>query len=147
MAGIIHNNCVGLVDFPNQYIKIFKYYPEEYKIVWDNQQVWNKGNNFSILVFIQIKSKLKKSWNRPWKKINQFWKRSSQFSFTHQNEKIKTLYCSKKIYNTKYIDNRTMQRLHKWTDELPFLIFLFDVHSFHGGTIYFLHFNFSMKTV
>ena len=30
-----------------------------------------------------------------------------------QNEKIKTLYSSKKIYNTKYIDNRTMQRLHK----------------------------------
>ena len=115
-----------------------------------NQQtgeVWNKGNNFSILVFIQIKSKLKKSWNRPWKKINQFWKRSSQFSFTRQNEKIKTLYSSKKIYNTKYIDNRTMQRLHKWIVRLPFLILLFDVHSFHGGTIYFLYSNFSTKAV
>ena len=26
---------------------------------------------------------------------------------------LKILYSSKKIYNTKYIDNRTMQRLHK----------------------------------
>ena len=46
-------------------------------------------------------------------------------------KKLKTFYSSKKIYNTKYIDNRTMQRLHKW---LPFLILLFDLHSFHGGT-------------
>ena len=49
-------------------------------------------------------------------------------------KKIKIFYSSKKIYNTKYVDNRTMQRLHKL---LPFLILLFDLHSFHGGTIYF----------
>ena len=148
-SGMISNDCIGYVIFQNQYLS-FKYYQEEYKIILGNQQtgeVWNKGNNFSILVFIQVKSKLKKSWNRPWKKIIQFWKRSSQFSFTRQNEKIKTLYGSKKIYNTKYIDNRTMQRLHKWIDELPFLILLFDVHWFCGGMIYFLHFNFSTKTV
>ena len=146
---MINHDCRGII-FSSQYTKRFKYYEEEYKIVFVNQQtgeVWRKGNNFSILVFIQIKSKLKKSWNRPWKKIIQFWKRSSQFSFTRQNEKIKTLYSSKKIYNTKYIDNRTMQRLHKWIDELPFLILLFDVHWFCGGMIYFLHFNFSTKTV
>ena len=69
------------------------------------------------------------------KKINKFWKRSSQFSFIRQNEKIKS------------IDNRTIQRLHKWIVRLPFLILLFDVHSFHGGTIYFLHSNFSTKAV
>ena len=49
--------------------------------------------------------------------------------------------------NTKYRDNRTMQRLHKWIDRLPFLILLFDVHSFHGEAIYFLRFNFSTKAV
>ena len=27
-------------------------------------------------------------------------------------KKLKILYYSKQIYNTKYIDNRTMQRLH-----------------------------------
>ena len=146
---MINHDCRGII-FSSQYTKRFKYYQEEYKIVFVNQQtgeVWKKGNNFSILVFIQIKSKLKKSWNRPWKKINQFWKCSSQFSFTRQNEKIKTLYGSKKIYNTKYIDSRTMQRLHKWIHELPFLILLFDVHWFCGGMIYSLHFNFSTKTV
>ena len=62
-------------------------------------------------------------------------------------KKIKILYSSKKIYNTKYVDNRTMQRLHKWIVRPPFLILLFDVHSFHGETIYFLHFNFSSKAV
>ena len=40
-----------------------------------------------------------------------------------------------------------MQRLHKWIDRLPFLILLFGVHSFHGGAIYFLRFNFSTKAV
>ena len=62
-------------------------------------------------------------------------------------KKLKILYSSKKIYNTKYVDNRTMQRLHKWIVRPPFLILLFDVHSFHGETIYFLHFNFSTKAV
>ena len=52
------------------------------------------------------------------KKINQFWKHSSEFTFTRQNEKLKDN-SSKKIYNTKYIDNRTMQRLHKWIVRLP----------------------------
>ena len=62
-------------------------------------------------------------------------------------KKLKILYSSKKIYNTKYVDNRTMQRLLKWIVRLPFLILLFDVHSFLGGTIYFLHFNFSTKAI
>ena len=69
------------------------------------------------------------------KKINQSWKRSSQFPLLLKMKNLKIFYSSKKIYNTKYVDNRTMQRLHKW---LPFLILLFDLHSFHGGTIYFL---------
>ena len=58
--GIIRHDCTGIVaslyqTFP---IKSFKYDEEEYKIVWLNQQtgeVWNKGNNFSNLIFIQIK--------------------------------------------------------------------------------------------
>ena len=62
-------------------------------------------------------------------------------------KKLKILNSSKKIYNTKYVDNRTMQRLRKRIVRPPFLILLFDVHSFHGETIYFLHFNFSSKAV
>ena len=57
--GMISNDCSGTVKFPDQYTKSFKYYEEEYKIVWGNQEtgeVWNKGNNFSNLIFIQIKS-------------------------------------------------------------------------------------------
>ena len=57
-TGIIHNDCSGTVNFPDQYTKSFKYDEEEYKIVWGNQQtgeVWKKGNNFSNLIFIQIK--------------------------------------------------------------------------------------------
>ena len=56
--GMISNDCSGTVKFPDQYTKSFKYYEEEYKIVWGNQEtgeVWNKGNNFSNLIFIQIK--------------------------------------------------------------------------------------------
>ena len=59
-TGIINHNCSGTVNFPGQIFprKSFKYYEEEYKIVWGNQQtgeVWNKGNNLSNLIFIQIK--------------------------------------------------------------------------------------------
>ena len=58
--GIISHDCIGTVEFPDQTfpIKSFKYDEEEYKIVWLNQQtgeVWNKGNSFSNLIFIQIK--------------------------------------------------------------------------------------------
>ena len=120
---MISNDCSGTVNFPDQYTKSFKYDEEEYKIVWGNQQtgeVWNKGNNFSNLIFIQIKyvPYYRNHETNHEKKINQFWKHSSEFTFTRQNEKLKDN-SSKKIYNTKYIDNRTMQRLHKWIVRLP----------------------------
>ena len=57
---MISHDCIGTVKFPDETfpIKSFKYDEEEYKIVWLNQQtgeVWNKGKNFSNLIFIQIK--------------------------------------------------------------------------------------------
>ena len=59
-AGNISHDCSGTANFSGQIfpMKSFKYYEEEYKIVWGNQQtgkVWKKGNNFSNLIFIQIK--------------------------------------------------------------------------------------------
>ena len=58
-GGIIDNNCRGVVDFPDGKAKSFKYYEEEYKIVWGDHstgQVWNKGKNCCSLIIIQTKS-------------------------------------------------------------------------------------------
>ena len=54
---MINTDCRGTVKFPDETFptKSFKYYEEEYKIVWGDQQngrVWNKGNNCSNQIFI-----------------------------------------------------------------------------------------------
>ena len=116
---MISNDCSGTVNFPDQYTKSFKYDEEEYKIVWGNQQtgeVWNKGNNFSNLIFIQIKYVpyyRNHETNHEKKKSINSENIVLSFPLHVKMKNLKILYSSKKIYNTKYIDNRTMQRLHK----------------------------------
>ena len=77
--GIISYDCIGMVKFPDQTfpVKSFRYHEEEYTIVWGNQQtgeVWKKGNNFSNLIFIQIKyvPYYRNHETNHEKKINQF---------------------------------------------------------------------------
>ena len=57
--GIINKNCAGLLHFPDEQTKNFRYDEEEYKVFWYNQKtggVWEKGKNFYKLRFIENKA-------------------------------------------------------------------------------------------
>ena len=114
--GIFSNDCSGTVTFPDQTFqaKSFKYDEEEYKIVWGNQQtgeVWNKGNNY-IYDIKYVPYCRHHETDHEKKSINSE-NVALSFPLHVKMKKLKILYSSKKIYNTKYVDNRTMQRLHK----------------------------------